>query len=307
MFLDTGALCEARRASEKALVLARDLKHSFAEGVSLLHLGHLLITVGNSALGLIALNRSRYLCLQLGYFQTEEVVSALLAEHSLWLDDPARASALAEHAWARATAQKHERDMVHAALLQGIVLSSFRDFNRSDERLHQALTRARSVNMVQLEIPALIAIADLEFKRGRLPDAKARLEDVWEAAARGPYPRFTADAFNLLSAIAVAERDRAVAIEAANDAYKSRVVQRTALCLSLGPREGEGAFGGARSGRIPFCHSSTRLKSIRCQRSRSTRRTNTGSIRTSSTPYNQVSQVDILAPDVAGRRSTEHT
>jgi hypothetical protein len=78
---------------------------------------------------------------------------------------------------------------------------------------------ARAVNMVEFEIPVLIAIAELGLKRGNLAEAKASLEDVWEAAA--PYTLQQADAYNVLAAIARAEGDKAAAIDAASKAYKA--------------------------------------------------------------------------------------
>jgi hypothetical protein len=75
--------------------------------------------------------------------------------------------------------------------------------------------------VVEFELPALIAIADLALKRGEPAKARASLADVWEAAERGPYPLHQADAFNLLAVIAVAEGDRLAAIAAATNAFKA--------------------------------------------------------------------------------------
>ena len=75
--------------------------------------------------------------------------------------------------------------------------------------------------MVEFELPALIAIAELELQRGHAAEAKARLDDVWEAAERGPYPLYQADAYNVLAEIALAEGDKPAAIDAATKAYRA--------------------------------------------------------------------------------------
>jgi ATP/maltotriose-dependent transcriptional regulator MalT len=75
--------------------------------------------------------------------------------------------------------------------------------------------------VVELELPALIAIAELELASGDSVKAKAHLDDVWEAAERGPYPLYQADAFNVLASVAVAEGDEPAAIAAATNAFKA--------------------------------------------------------------------------------------
>jgi ATP/maltotriose-dependent transcriptional regulator MalT len=153
--------------------------------------------------------------------QWEGVVSAYVAELEFWADDLAKAAIWTGQAWERAAVLRYERDFVRAALLQGRVALGTGDLSRVDERLHFALTRTRAVNVVEFELPALIAIAELELKRGRPAEAKANLEDVWEAAERGPYPLHQADAFNVLAAVALAEGDKPAAIAAATNAFKA--------------------------------------------------------------------------------------
>lgn len=95
------------------------------------------------------------------------------------------------------------------------------EFERADERLHYALTRARAVNAAGFELPALIAIAELETQRGNLASARDRLGEVWESAKRGPYPLAQADAFNVLADIEQSEGNQDAAIQAATNAFKT--------------------------------------------------------------------------------------
>jgi ATP/maltotriose-dependent transcriptional regulator MalT len=75
--------------------------------------------------------------------------------------------------------------------------------------------------VVEFELSALITIAQLELAQGLSAEARARLDDVWEAAERGPYPLRQADAYNVLTDIALAEGDKPAAIDAATKAYRA--------------------------------------------------------------------------------------
>jgi hypothetical protein len=57
------------------------------------------------------------------------------------------------HAPAIAADQRAERDFIRAALLQGQAALAALDLSHADDRLHHALTRARAVNVVELELP----------------------------------------------------------------------------------------------------------------------------------------------------------
>ena len=127
----------------------------------------------------------------------------------------------ADRAWKLAAVHRYERDFIRAAILQGQVALCQSNISQADERLHHGLTRARASNVVELELRALIAIAELELQRGRIAEAKAHLDDVWDAAERGRYPFHQADAYNVLAAIAIAEGDKLAAIDAATNACKA--------------------------------------------------------------------------------------
>jgi tetratricopeptide (TPR) repeat protein len=217
---EIGALREADGALRRALVLNRELGDAFREAVALENLGVVLGTAGHG-LGQLALRRSRTIFEAQGNRQWVGLVSAYLAELELWAGGFAKAGIWAERAWGMAAIRRFERDYIRAALFQGRVALGVNASSRADERLHFALTRSRAVNSVDFELPALIAVAELELRRSRTAEAKARLDEVWEAAERGPYPCDQADAFNVLTAIALAEEDRKAAIVAAANAYKA--------------------------------------------------------------------------------------
>jgi tetratricopeptide (TPR) repeat protein len=218
---EIGALRDADGVLRQALGLNRESENESQEGVSLQYLGRVLDLRGNHALGNVALGRSQHIFMEQGLRQSEGLISAYLAERSLWLGDLSKAGAWAERACQLAAVERLEQDFIQVALMQGLVALGRGSIPRADERLHYALTHARAVNMIELELPALIGIAELELRRGRSAGARARLDEVWEAAERGPYPPRQADAYNVLADIALAEGDRPAAIDAATKAYRA--------------------------------------------------------------------------------------
>jgi hypothetical protein len=74
--------------------------------------------------------------------------------------------------------------------------------------------------LVDEELPALVALAELRKRQGDAKAAREFLDDVWEAAERGPYLLFHADACNVLAQIERDEGNQAKAVEAATRAYR---------------------------------------------------------------------------------------
>jgi hypothetical protein len=104
--------------------------------------------------------------------------------------------------------------------LQGAVALELSDFSKADERLHHALTRARTVNLIEEELPGLVALAELRRRQGNPQAAHELLDEIWELAERGPYPLFHADAFNVLAQIERDAGNNTAAVEAASQAYR---------------------------------------------------------------------------------------
>jgi tetratricopeptide (TPR) repeat protein len=94
------------------------------------------------------------------------------------------------------------------------------DFQLAEERLLNALTRARAVNLVEEELQALVALAELRRRQQDLKAARELLDDVWEPAERSPYPLFHADALNVLAQIEQDAGNNAAAVDAATKAYR---------------------------------------------------------------------------------------
>jgi tetratricopeptide (TPR) repeat protein len=221
-FGEVGALRQAIGDVLQALILNRKLKDAFWwEGNTLCVLGELLSAVGDHALGQVALNRSARLFNESHATQMLGVTTAALAERAIWIGDVPNGNVCADRAWELAADERNERDFIRAAVWQGRAALYQGNVARADERLHHALTRARASNVVEFELQALIAIAELELQRNRPAEARARLDDVWEAAERGRYPLRLADAHNVLAAVAISEGDNPAAIDAAINAYNA--------------------------------------------------------------------------------------
>ena len=106
------------------------------------------------------------------------------------------------------------------------------------------------MNLVDEELPALVALAELRRRQGDAKAARELLDDVWEAAERGPYPLFHADAFNVLTQVERDEENKGEGNRGGEEGVSVGVVRRAAVRVPLGVGEGAGAFegvGGSRS------------------------------------------------------------
>ncbi len=216
----SNAIYGAESAARRSLLIARDLQDHNSEAISLYTLGFALLARGLVRESEYALRRA----LQIRSFeqdiQSEGIIYSHLAQQGIWAGDYLKALSLANRAWESANIYRNERNFIRAARLQGTATLRLGNFVTADERLHHALTRARAVNLVEEELPALVALAELRRQGGDLKAARELLDDVWEAAERGPYPLFQSDACIILALI---ERDaglQAEAIEAAMRAYR---------------------------------------------------------------------------------------
>ncbi|MET0753753.1 MAG: DUF4062 domain-containing protein [Pyrinomonadaceae bacterium] len=215
----SGALYESESAAWRALVITREQDNRFSESIGLRWLGLVLAARALTNESRSALQRA--LRIRIAQFNSQGTVNSDLAQRTLWLGEFRRALSFANRAWELAHVQNLERDFIRAARVQGAAALGLNDFATADEGLHHALTRARNVNLVDEELPTLVALAELRRRQGDMQAAREFLDGVWEMAERGPYPLFHADAFNVLAQI---ERDKegnkAEAIKAATKAYE---------------------------------------------------------------------------------------
>ncbi len=169
--------------------------------------------------------------------------------------------------------QRHERDFIDAARLQGEAALGLNQFTEAGERLHHALARARAVNLAEEELAALVALAELRRQQDDPKAARELLDDVWESAERGPYPLIHADACNVLAQI---ERDAgspAAAVAAATKAYRLVWCDGEPYAYHWGLVAAPSTCGSS-APRNRRCRRTTNRSTRRCRRSRSTRTMN---------------------------------
>lgn len=215
-----GAMREAEQNARTVLLMARKHNDRSREAASLNLLGWISAARGNVEDSDRALNRSLRLDRAHLNKQAEGVDNSFLAQRMLWLGKNELAKRFADRASSLAHTMGLERDFIRAARLQGETEGILGRLEIAQDRLHQALTRARNVNLAEEELPALVALAELRRRQGDAKAARELLDDVWESAERGPYPLFHADALNVLAQIDRDEGNNAAAVEAATEAYR---------------------------------------------------------------------------------------
>jgi hypothetical protein len=212
-----GGLYDAHKAGSKALLLSQNTKHDI-EATSLSWLGFTLTTRGAIIDSALALKRS--LKILKAKQRDYGAPQSFLAERAIYMGAIDESLELVNSVWGLANLRGHERDLIHAARLQGQAFLLEGSLLQADEHLHYALLHARAANMIQEEVPALIGLAEIRRRQKDLKSAHELLDDLWEPAERGPYPLFHADALNILAQIERDAGNNAAAIEATTKAYR---------------------------------------------------------------------------------------
>ena len=217
-FLDSGSLAKSWIASLKAVASSRNENDEESECLLLRELARLERIRGRYDFSLLIMQRSIYLGEKVG-MESSAVLYAYCAELYLDVGDHAAARRASDLAWDDAERFRFERDFIRAALLQGRAALGAGNLAHANERLHHALVRARGSNVVDFELPILVAIGELELKQSRPQAAAALLDEAWEGIERGPYPIVGADAYLVLAEAQLAMGNTPGSIQAANDAF----------------------------------------------------------------------------------------
>ena len=213
----SGALRESERSARRGLLITRHLSDLYyPEVMNLKYLGTVLAVRGLDLDSVKAL----FCSLELARLHSEYEAYDYQAMHALWFEQYANAQTLANRAVSYAQQWHFEQGMIRAVRLQGEAALGLGNLSMADERLHHALTRARMANLVEEELPALVGLAELRRRQSDLKAARELLDDVWEAAERGPFRLDHADACNVLAQIERDAGDHAAAVKAATEAYR---------------------------------------------------------------------------------------
>jgi tetratricopeptide (TPR) repeat protein len=216
----TGGLRESEGTARRALEITRELEDRFKEAISLYLLGLALAARGEKEGSGSAFRLSLDIFIEQKTSPGEGLANSCLAQRAIWFQEYAGAFGFASRAWELANAKRLEGDFIRGARIQGEAALGLDDLEMADEWLHHALTRARAVNLVEEELPALVALAELKRREGDSTIAREHLDDVWEFAERGPYPLLHADALNVLAQIERDAGNKEKAFEAATKAYE---------------------------------------------------------------------------------------
>ncbi|GAB6141579.1 hypothetical protein JCM14076_23080 [Methylosoma difficile] len=214
------SVTHALGVSRRNLTVNRKNEYRYAEGMAENLRGLALASRGQATSAEVVLRRALVIWLDDQDQQGEGVVNTFLAQHQLWQNQHTFAMQLACHAWKLAKVYRLENDFIRAARLQGQAALGLNDLATAEERLHHALNRARAVNLVEEELPALTALAELHRRREDYATARDLLDQVWDAAEHGPYPLLHADARNVLAQIERDQSNTPAAIAAATRAYQ---------------------------------------------------------------------------------------
>src|SRR5262249_50758093 len=140
----SGHLREAETAACRALGTGREQGDRSRESVSLRWAGLTLAACGAAIPSAVTLCRALHIWVAQKNEAGEALANISLAQRCLWLSQPSEALPLAQHAWELAHVERHGLDFIRAAQLHGEAALGLGDLTTAAERLHHALTRART-------------------------------------------------------------------------------------------------------------------------------------------------------------------
>lgn len=226
----TGRFRESEAVARKGLKIIRERGEHLREAVNLYWLGMGLAHRGDAENSEAALSRSLRIFRAKFATQSEGVVNAFLAQRALWLGHYTEALETTEKA--AAIGKSLEKDGSHADLhgavkiltaalrMKGEALVMLEDLEEGEQYLQIALTRAREIEFVEEELPALRALALKSLQAGELQTARDYLKQSWHLAERGEFLLYNADSYNIQARVEMADDNKAQAIAAAQKAFK---------------------------------------------------------------------------------------
>jgi hypothetical protein len=215
----SGHLCESAIAALNSILLARKRRDRIQEAISLQWLGLTEAVRGKTESANVAICRSLHIFTRKKNNMWEGLTYESLAQISIWLADFYAANSLANQAWHLASLSHFPVNIVRSSQRQAASAIGLNHLNIAEERLHYCLGQAREISFIEEELIALAMLAQLRRRQSHMKAAREFLDDVWEAAERGPYPLIHADARNVLAQIERDAGNHAAAIEAATQAY----------------------------------------------------------------------------------------
>jgi tetratricopeptide (TPR) repeat protein len=212
----SGALYKSEADVRRAFLIGRQKSDQYLEATSLNRLGLTLAMRGEEVDSAKALNRSQDISLRGIWLECND----FQAMRAMQFGEYAEAQKLATKAMTYFQEQHIEWRAIFAVQLHGEAALGLGDLPTAEERLHYALARARAINLVQVEIPALVGLVEIQRQKSDLKSAHELLDDAWEPCERGPFKLYHADAYNVLAQIERDAGNHEAAAKAAMEAYR---------------------------------------------------------------------------------------
>lgn len=224
-----GRFFESEIIARRGLKIIRERKDFMREAVNLYWLGMGLAHRGEARLSEIALQRSLRIFKAKFAVQSEGVVNAFLAQRALWLGDCEEAFRTAGRAFEIGLALEADENhadlhgavkiLIAGARMKGEALVLKNDFDEGEKFLLLALRRAREIEFVEEELPALRVLALKSLRAGEFEQAKNYLRQTRHLAERGRFLLYDADSYNISARIEIALGNFESAFEAAEKAF----------------------------------------------------------------------------------------
>jgi tetratricopeptide (TPR) repeat protein len=109
---------------------------------------------------------------------------------------------------------------VRAGRVRGEAYLTLGTLELAEDDLGGAVARARSCDLVEEAIPAMLALSECLQRRDAPDQARELIDGVWALAENGPYPLLLADAYNRLAELELALGRYPAATEAATKAHR---------------------------------------------------------------------------------------
>lgn len=225
-----GRFYESEQVALKGLEIIRDRKDYLREAVNLYWLGMGLAHRGEAELSEVALQRSLRIFKAKFETQAEGVVNAFLAQRALWLGlyEKALECATKAEEIGKSLEENENHADLHGAVkiltaavrMKGEALVFLGEVKEGEKLLQNALKRAREIEFVEEELPALRALALKAKKERKFKEAREYLKQTWHLAERGQFLLYNADSYNILAQIELERENFKEAVKAAEIAYK---------------------------------------------------------------------------------------
>jgi serine/threonine protein kinase/tetratricopeptide (TPR) repeat protein/TolB-like protein len=190
--LINGDLSSARKRHEEALSLRKQLGESGAAGESQLALGQISLHEGDAASAEAAARAAAEAFASAHRPDDEASAEAVLARSLLAREKYPESTQAIQHAEELSMKSKDRSVRLAVAITAASIRATRGDAAKSIKDLEAATREARSAKLIQLELEARLATAEIEIATGRFQSGRLRLDALEMEAAKRGY-KFIAD------------------------------------------------------------------------------------------------------------------